>query len=213
MKHKKQSYSILRGHQYDRLKTVDLDGNILDLGGSRKSGYHELIGGKHVFSVVNFGDTHPGMDLNFDLEKKFPLADSSFDHAVAMNVLEHIFDYHNVFAETARVLKVGGQFVLAVPFMHHIHGSPDDYHRYTASTYRKLADRYGFEIIRLEPLGFGFFSLVHQTVGWKLPTNVLRQLCKKTSIGLDKVLSCFAAYRRLSSNIPLGYFILLNKKQ
>jgi len=207
-----KSYSIIRNHQYQKLTEVSLTGSILDLGGSRRSGYHELIGGEHTFSVVNFGDTHPGMDLNFDLEQKFPLADSSFDHAVAMNVLEHIFDYHNVFTETARVLKSGGQFVLTVPFMHHIHGSPDDYHRYTASTYRKLADKYRFEILRLETLGFGFFSLIYQTVGGKVPTNFLRQLCKNISIGLDKALLHFSNYQKLRDNIPLGYFIILKKK-
>jgi SAM-dependent methyltransferase len=207
-----KSYSIIREHEYSELSEVALEGSILDLGGSKKSGYHELVKGKHKWTVVNFGDMHPGMDLNFNIEEKFPLEDESYDNVVSMNVLEHIFDYHNVFAETARVIKKGGLFVSTVPFMHHIHGSPDDYHRYTESTYRKLASKYGFDIVLIKPLGYGLFSLIFQSVGGWIPTNIIRQFFNILATSFDKLLLNFKLYQSLRDRIPLGYFWVMKKK-
>ena len=207
-----KSYSLIRTEEYKALQKLLLSGSILDLGGSSKSGYHELIGGTHTFTVVNYGEMHPGADLIFNIEEPFPLADGSYDNVLAMNVLEHIFDYHNVFSEVARVLKHGGSFVSATPFMHHIHGSPDDYHRYTASTYRKLAEKYGFEITRVQTLGYGLFSLLYQTIGGWIPTKILKNVFRILFVSADKILLNFDLFRRLRDRIPLGYFVVMKKK-
>jgi SAM-dependent methyltransferase len=207
-----KTLSILRSHQYKKLSTVVLEGSILDLGGNRKSGYHELVKGTHVFSVVNYGELHPGADLVFDAEKTFPLLDASYDHVLAMNFLEHIFNYHNVFGESARVLKKGGYFIANTPFMHHIHGSPNDYHRYTASAYRKLAELYGFEIIKIEPLGYGLFSLIYQCIGRWIPSRFLQKITKYCFESVDKILLHFKKYQELHERIPLGYFWIMKKQ-
>ncbi len=44
-----------------------------------------------------------------------PLPDASFDWALSNSVLEHIPDVRPVLAETARLLKTGGEFVFTVP--------------------------------------------------------------------------------------------------
>ena len=207
-----ESLSLLRSLEYEQLSRITLTGSVLDLGGSRSSGYHNCLKGDHVFTVVNYGTMHPGMDLHFTLEEAFPLADASYDHAVAINVLEHIFNYHNVFQETARVLKPRGRFVIAVPFMHHIHASPDDYHRYTESTFRKLADRYGFEVLDIMPLGLGICSLMYQCVGGSIPTRALKKVCRYLCVQCDTVLFKYLLrYRAFARRIPLGYFLMLQK--
>ena len=206
------SLSLLRNLEYENLARLSLDGEVLDLGGSRKSGYHEKIGGTHTYTVVNYGEMHGGQDLNFNIEEAFPLPDSSYDHVISMNVLEHIFNYHNVFKETARVLKSGGYFVSTVPFMHHIHGSPDDYHRYTESTYRKLADMYGFEVVEMKVLGYGVFSLVYQSIGGSIPTRLGKSIFQALCIGIDKLGLTFARYRALRDRIPLGYYWIMKKR-
>lgn len=167
--------TIIRLQEHEEMSELTLNGSILDLGGSRKSGYHELVKGEHTWTVANYGDAHPGQDLNFDAEKKFPIEDNTYDNVVTMNVIEHIFETHNIFSEVSRVLKPGGLFVSTVPYMHHIHGSPDDYVRYTESAYKKFADKYGFEIIVMKPLGYGLFSLLFQsmTVYRILPFQIL----------------------------------------
>lgn len=204
--------SIIRDAEHEVLKDLYLDGKILDLGGSRLSGYQDYIKGEHVFTVVNYGDVHPGQDLNFDIQEKFPLSDESYDNVISMNVLEHIFGFENVFAETHRVLKSGGRFVSTTPFMHHVHGSPDDYFRYTKSSIEKLASKYSFEVEEIKVLGFGLFSLIFQTVGGWIPIKHLRFVIKKVCINLDKLLLNFKKYKELNQRIPLGYYWSLKKK-
>lgn len=206
------NFSILRDCEYSELEKVTLEGTILDIGGSRKSGYHELVKGKNTWTVVNYGDMHPGQDLNFNAEEKFPLEDASYDNAVTMNVLEHIWNTHNVFSEVSRVLKKGGKFVSTVPFMHQVHGSPDDYNRYTESAFRKYADKYGFEVIELKPLGYGLFTFIYQSIGGWLYFGILKSLAKWLCVTLDKIFSIIPQYRRLAHNIPLGYFWIMQKK-
>lgn len=203
----------MRAGQYKELSSVTLNGTVLDLGGSRKSGYHELVKGNPVWTVVNISEQY-GYDIKFNVEERFPLEDGSYDNVVSLNLIEHIFNTHNIFSETARVLKPGGLFVSAVPYMHHIHGSPDDFVRYTDSAYRKFAEQYGFEVIYIKPTGTGLFSLAFQTltVYNTLPWIPLYNFFKHISISLDNLLLNIPRYRKLAESIPLGYFWIMKKK-
>lgn len=205
-----KNYSIIRTCEYEKLKKTKTHGNVLDIGGSTKSGYHSLLQGAEKITTVNI-DPQYGCDLVFDIQKPFPLESNSFDTVVSMNVLEHIFDFQPVFSEVYRVLKPGGQFVSSTPFMFHVHGSPDDYFRYTESALRALAAKYGFFVERVEVLGYGVFSLLWQTVGGAIPTVILRYLGKNISIQLDKILLHFRPFRQLRNRIPLGYFWVFRK--
>ena len=206
--------SIIRIQEHEELKKITLTGSVLDIGGSRKSGYHGLIKGEHTYTVVNYGEQHPGADLLFNAEEKFPLDDASYDNVLTMNVLEHIFETHNVFAEVSRVIKPGGLFVSTVPYMLHIHGSPDDYVRYTESSYQKFADKYGFKLVYIKPLGYGLFSLIFQTITIYrvFPFAWLFNFMKYIFVGLDKFLLNFSFYKKLAEKIPLGYFWIMEKK-
>ena len=101
---------------YEQLSGLELSGKVLDLGGSRKSGYHELLRGNHTIEVVNM-DESTGFDKNFNLEKPFPLQDKKYDAVLACNVLEHIYNYQNIFSESFRILKKDGVFIIIVPFI------------------------------------------------------------------------------------------------
>lgn len=205
------NYSIIRLAEYENLSKISLDGHILDVGGSKKSGYHSKISGKNNFTVVNI-DSKCEPDLIVDVEKKFPFDDESFDHSICLNVIEHLFEFENAFSEQVRCIKKGGKIVIAAPFMHFIHGSPDDYLRYTASSYRKLAEKYGVQVELLEPLGTGLFALNFQLIGGFLPTNFLRQIFRQLATGLDTLLNRISKrYRTLSARIPLGYFVIFVK--
>lgn len=207
-----KNYSILRTCEYEKLEKTPVHGAVLDIGGSTKSGYHTLLHGAKQITTVNIDSTY-GCDLVFDIQKPFPLESSSFDTVVSMNVLEHIFDFHPVFSEVYRVLKPGGRFVSSTPFMFHVHGSPDDYFRYTESALRELATRHGFIVERIETLGYGIFSLLWQTVGGGLPTSTLRNIGKNVSILLDKILLPLSPFRKLRERIPLGYFWVFKKNE
>lgn len=204
------SYSIIRDEEYKMLGSLRLEGSILDLGGNIDSEYHDLIKGKHKFTSVNVDPKH-GCDMVFDIQDPFPIESESFDAAISMNVFEHIFGFHNAFSETARVLKKGGTFVFAVPYMHHIHGCPDDYFRYTDSTLEKILKINGFKEIAIHELGFGLFSLIFQTCSGMLP-SFMKPTLKLFFVSIDKVLlKLFKRYVALAKRIPLGYFVIAKK--
>lgn len=206
-----KNYSIIRGEEYRRLAMVTLTGKVLDVGGSKRSGYHELIKGENSFTVINIDkDCEP--DFFVDVEKEFPFENDSFDGAVCLNVLEHVFEFENVVSETVRCLKRDALYVIAVPMLHHIHGSPDDYLRYTESALRRVLTKYGCDVQEVHALGSGFFSLGFQSIGGALPTDFLRLSLKKTAVFLDSKLSSISSkYKKLADRLPLGYFVIARK--
>jgi SAM-dependent methyltransferase len=193
------------------ISRIDLPGKILDIGGSQKSGYHKLFKSNAKITTVNIDPSY-GCDLVFDIQKKFPIADKEYDAVTCFNVLEHIYGFHNVFSETNRILKKDGKFVFAVPFIFNIHGSPDDYFRYTKSCLMKILQENKFTVDSFEIIGDGVFSLIFQILGGSIPTNTLRVFTKRTFVGLDRLLCRISShYRKLRERIPIGYFVVARK--
>lgn len=208
---RKNNYSILREAEYHRLARTPFWGTVLDIGGSKRSGYHELLQGTTSITTANI-DARYGCDIVFDAEEPFPIADATYDHVVALNLFEHIYRFQNAFSESARVLKSGGTLVCSTPFVFHVHGSPDDYFRYTRSALEKILTENGFQEIHIEEIGFGLFSLFFQIAGGSIPSNILRQVLKRICIGIDKILLRVSKkYRTLNKRIPLGYFVVAKK--
>jgi SAM-dependent methyltransferase len=50
-----------------------------------------------------------------DIISGFPYEDGSFDMAVSIEVMEHIYDHERFFAEAHRILKPGGRLFLSTP--------------------------------------------------------------------------------------------------
>ncbi|MFA6077833.1 MAG: methyltransferase domain-containing protein [Candidatus Paceibacterota bacterium] len=204
------TYSIIRDGEYKKLKSISVDGIILDLGGNFNSEYHDLIRGKHSFTSVNISAEY-GCDMVFDIQKIFPIEDDKFDAVLCMNVLEHVYKFNNVVSETFRVLKNGGIFIFAVPFMHHIHGSPDDYFRYTRSAIEEMLKENGFENVEIEEIGLGLFSMIYQSVSGMLP-SFLKSFFKNIAVFVDLLFFKMSKrYRNVSKRIPLGYFVVAKK--
>lgn len=204
--------SIVRDGEHYNAGNLSLDGDILDVGGVHGAEYQNRIKGNHTFTVINI-DEHTKPDYVGDIEHPFPFADDTFDHTVCFNVLEHVFDVHTAFSEQVRCVKKGGTLVFATPFMHHIHGSPDDFARYTDSFYYKMAKTYGCEVLSIERMGYGFFSLVYQCLHRGIPGAFLKRICKRIAITFDSVLSKVSRGYKiyLNEKIPLGYFVVMRK--
>jgi SAM-dependent methyltransferase len=149
--------TLLRRAEYRALSKVHLSGAVLDLGGGKDSGYQTLLRGEHTITSVNLSPKAKP-DILHDLEQPLPLADSSYDAVLLINVLEHVFDYKQLLAESVRVLKPEGVLVVIVPFLFPIHPSPDDFHRWTASALRRECEQYTLHTIQIQPLGGGVFS-------------------------------------------------------
>lgn len=213
------TYSILRTQEDAALRNVRFTGRVLDLGGHRGSSYFSLIQSAQPVEIANFDAMQPGThasssgaDHVFDFEKPFPLNDATFDHVISMNVMEHIYNYQNLVRESFRILKPGGTMHVSVPFFFNIHGSPQDYFRYTNMALTRIFEDAGFAEIKIEILGDGPCSAVFQNFGGSIPTMSLKLLCKKIAINTDLILSkLFHRYKAIRIRVPLGYFVSLKK--
>jgi SAM-dependent methyltransferase len=206
--------SLFRKYQYSELSKLRLDGSILDMGGSRKSGYHDLVRGNHKFTVVNLNENN-GYDFKFDLENAFPVSNETYDNAIGINVFEHIFNYDRFLAESYRILKKNGKLILTSPFLFQIHGQSDgynDYNRFTQSALEKIFKKHNFIIELIKPLGLGIFSVIYQLLLGVLPSKILKLTFQKICVFLDLILiKVCPMYKKTASNYPIGYFIVLRK--
>lgn len=132
-----------------------LEGRVLDLGGGGRASYLRLMRpapGARVESA-NF-DPRVLPTHRLDLEEPLPFADDSFDQILSLNTLEHLERDERALGEALRVLRPGGRFHIAVPFLYRAHGSPRDHHRHTAEWWASALERCGADPaeLRVEPL-------------------------------------------------------------
>jgi SAM-dependent methyltransferase len=214
-----QTYSILRRQEDDYLSKIELNGRTLDLGGHQGSSYFSKLKTTRTVEIANFDEYNPethkspsGAEHVFDFEKPFPLGDATFDAVLCVNVLEHIYDYKHVLAESHRILKGGGSIYITVPFLFNIHGSPDDYFRYTRSALKRMLQDTEYTSISIEELGYGPCSAVFQNFGGSLPSSALRIACMHGAVLIDKSFSKLSIrYATIRKRVPLGYFVSAQK--
>jgi SAM-dependent methyltransferase len=195
---------------YEALRSLTIDGEILDLGGSRKSGYHELIGGTHTFRVVNI-DSEYGYDLKFDIEKPFPLDSNAFDGVLLVNALEHVFDYRTTLSESWRVLKSGGPVVIVVPFLMPVHPCPHDYWRYTGEALQKILDQAHFKEVSVTAIGRGPFTAAAHMRFNVYKIGLLRTLTYFIAGLLDWIVMKIKKDSYGPTAYPLGYVAVAKK--
>jgi len=199
-----------RKNLYKEISKISISGKVLDLGGSRKTGYQELIKGNPSFVVVNI-DGKNDVDISHNIEKPLPIPDASYDGVLLINVLEHIYDHRSLLNESARVLKKGGKIAIGVPFVVQIHPSPNDFWRYTNQTLEKLMTETGFIKAKIIPVGFGPFTSSAQLLYNPLKVSVFRWPVIAIARMLDAVLSLLTSKEKMSSTYPLGYFVFAER--
>jgi len=203
---KYETKSFLRVEEYEALSKLHIDGDILDVGGSKKSGYHELISGNHKIVTGNI-DMSYGADILFDAQKKWPFDNLSFSCVLFINVLEHLFDYNMAVTEAYRVLKGGGRVVGVVPFMLNVHGTPNDYFRYTKSALENILLSAGFKSIEIKELGSGAFSVIYNILigfmRWMWLVSFMIFICRC----LDHLILILKPNNKMTAKyMPLGYY-------
>lgn len=203
--------SYLRREEYKALAKLSIDGEILDVGGSKKSGYHELIKGTHTITTGNINESY-GTDVIFDAEEKWPFVNESFDAVLFINILEHLYRYKQAVTEAGRVLKKGGVIVGVVPFMFNVHGSPNDYFRYTKSTLLRMFAEEGFKDVRVEELGTGAFSVMYHTLLGFVRFEWMATPLIAFFRGLDHLVHFLKPDNKMSATeMPLGYYFEARK--
>jgi SAM-dependent methyltransferase len=198
--------SFLRREEYKALSKLCINGDILDVGGSKKSGYHELIRGNHKIIVGNIDELY-GIDIVFDAQKTWPFKDSNFACVLFINVLEHLFDYKIAISEAHRVLKDEGKIVGVVPFMLNVHETPDDYFRYTKSALEKILSSAGFKSIEIKELGSGSFSVIYNILIGFMRWVWLASLMIFIFRCLDRLFFILKSNSKMTVKyMPLGYY-------
>ena len=121
--------SILRSLQYEALVKLDITGRVLDFGGGQTATYVPLLPVEIELISVNIDRQFKPTNI-VDVGEILPFETASFDCAICLNVLEHIYDAKFVIDEIYRVLKPGAILHISVPWMFPIHSHPNDYCRY-----------------------------------------------------------------------------------
>jgi len=204
--------SIWRKDTYLALSRMSFDGKVLDIGGSSKAGYLSLLQGKHTVDINNIDESY-GRTLSFDLEKPWPVKNESYEAVLAINILEHLFDYRHALKESHRVLRPAGKIVIAVPFLIAYHPCPHDYWRFTEETLQRILLEAGFKNIVIMSAGTGMMS-----AATNLKHNALQKvsfvctLFQAIAQYADRILSLSRKGKHFSAKYyPLGYIVTAEK--
>ena len=205
-----KNYSILRIMQVLEIRKLSLHGTIIDVGSKKSvSNVTNYLQGKNE---IIYGDKYSNdpKDLKIDLEKEEKLDDRSFKNVLLFNVLEHVYNYKNCLKNCYSILGKDGFFYGSTPFFFRIHGSPNDYFRYTEQSLIKALDEAGFKNIQVRILNGGIFICFFNSISMvtkRIPllNNFLLIICQI----LDALIVPFS--KNMKNIFPLGYFFQGNK--
>jgi SAM-dependent methyltransferase len=202
--------SIMRMLMNDALRHYSLEGDVLDLGSkSNAASYNRFLKLGHS-ARVTYTDINSSSDdvVQLNLEEPFPMEEQLFDVVTCFNTLEHIYNYNNVIGESHRVLKKGGRFIGATPFLVNVHPDPNDYFRYTHQALVPLFEHVGFRCKEIVPLSLGPCT-ASAAMQWFLWPRILRPILFVGAAGIDAfVLRIKKHYR---GKYPLGYVFVFEK--
>jgi SAM-dependent methyltransferase len=105
---------------------------------------------------IDWESTHganPFLDEVHDLNEPLPFESNQFDSALCTDVIAHIYKPQPLVEELGRILKPGGELVLATPFSYWISEPPHEHYRFTEFALRRMCEEAGMEVIHLEPYG------------------------------------------------------------
>lgn len=159
--------TILRKAEHTALSKETLKGSVIDLGGHKNSEYVRYLNGTFTRTTANLSDD---ADIRCDFEKPLPMKDATYDNAILINVLEHIYEYRQLLKETARILKRDGTILVIVPYLFPYHPSPRDFHRFSGEALERALTDAGFTDIIVTPLGTGLFQSQYLMVERLLPS-------------------------------------------
>lgn len=142
-------------------------GKVIDIGCGEKPYYKYVKHKVESYIGLDHPDT-PHSKENIDVLStaySIPFEDNFFDLAILTQVIEHLEEPQRALKEINRVTKIGGQLIIAWPFLYPIHEAPRDFFRYTSYGMRAMAEQAGFEVQKMVPVSgfwvtlFGLTSL------------------------------------------------------
>lgn len=188
-----------------RVYARELSGRVLDIAGGARPSY--LIHLPQNLELVRTDRVaSPGVEA-LDMNKPLPFPDASFDAALLFNALYAVEEPDRLAREVHRVLKQGGAWYIASPFVANEMPEPHDYVRYTAEGLERLCTRAGFSTVDIERMG----ERASAAVQIKHPFymfNIIRALVYPLAILVDRLIPDSA---RVAHPTPIGYFARATK--
>lgn len=126
-----------------------LKGDVLVIGAGLVR-YEDLLISADTVTKTDIGRMTDNIDSIVDAHE-MQFEDSSYDSVVAIEVFEHLHSPTVAAGEMHRILRPGGQALVSLPFLFHVHGDPHDYQRLTKSGLEELFK----EFTSVEVAGFG----------------------------------------------------------
>ena len=196
--------------QIIEIKKLKLEGSILDVGSKKSSS--NVTNYLNSKEKIKYADkfSKDQDDIIMDLEKIYEPNDKTYNNVLLFNVLEHVFNFKNCLKNCHLILKKGGCFCGSTPFFFNIHGSPNDYFRYTEQGLLKILEETGFKNIKVKIICGGIFICFYSSlsrISSKIPllNNILLIICQS----LDFIINIFS--KNIRKIFPLGYLFTGNK--
>lgn len=172
-KHGFKTYmEAMRGFSYQSLPTADIEGEtvshfirgpkIIELGCGFRKTVPQAIGidqSAHGEAPTNLHDGKVSVaDIQADVSQPLPIEDLSVDTVIARHILEHIVNSVQTLKNWAKVLKVGGRMIIAVPnqdIISSIPLNPEHVHAFTPESLKEIMELVGFKQIETVDPGNG----------------------------------------------------------
>ncbi|MDO8561312.1 MAG: methyltransferase domain-containing protein [bacterium] len=134
-----------------RKNCAGLSGRVLDLAGGREPSYLPFLP-KTIELVRTDITASPGV-APVDINAPLPFSNASFNAVFLFNALYASEDPVSLAGEIHRVLKPGGSWFLASPFIANEMPEPHDYARFTAEGLERLCHNAGFSSVEITRMG------------------------------------------------------------
>ncbi|HEY4514291.1 MAG TPA: methyltransferase domain-containing protein [Candidatus Paceibacterota bacterium] len=188
-----------------RQKCSALSGRVLDLAGGASPSYLPLLPRGLVLVRTDL-TAAPGVEA-VDINSPLPFPDAAFDAVLLFNALYAAEDPAKLAREICRVLKPGGVWYLASPFIANEMPEPHDYLRYTAEGLKRLCAQAGFSSVSIARLGERASAAVQIKHPFYL-FNIVRAIIYPLAIFADMLIPDSA---KSAHPTPIGYFVRSTK--
>lgn len=132
------------------LKTVEVNGSVLDVGGT----FMPINSRTKTWNVDNYKiadrrESRNGIKADYVIDLNVPTILPEFDNVFCIEVMSHVFNPVVALENCNRFTKLGGNFFVSFHFLFPHHTNGFDCLRFTKSGAMKLLEVSGFEVVEL----------------------------------------------------------------
>lgn len=184
-------------------------GSLLDVGCGEKPFLYVFNGKIKDYYGIDMPSTlHLNEEIDvFSSADNLPFKRERFNTILTTSVLEHVKQPQKMFDEMHRVLKKGSCLILTTPCQYGLHEQPHDYFRYTKYSLRFMAEKSGFKIVYIKPVG-GMLVIVSQLIS----KYIAIALYALTGLIKGKKVDAASGFRQIKRNNFIQFISFLPQK-